>query len=59
MYVVNDADNNYSLEVFSIANGGKKHLESIKEWTWEDAQEKFAGRPNGVTRANGKDLRYS
>lgn len=54
LYVVNDADNNYSLEVFSIANGGKKHLESIKEWTWEDAQEKFTGRPNGVTRANGK-----
>lgn len=54
LYVVNDADNNYSLEVFSIANGGKKHLGSIKEWTWEDTQEKFAGRPNGVTRANGK-----
>lgn len=54
LYVVNDADNHYSLEVFNIANGDKKHVASIKEWSRGEATEKFSGRPNGVTRANGK-----
>ncbi len=54
LYVVNDADNNYSLEIFNIADGTKKHVASIKEWAQGETTEKFAGRPNGVTRANGK-----
>lgn len=54
LYVVNDADNNYSLEVFNIANGNKKHIASIREWGREETTEKFTGRPNGVTRANDK-----
>lgn len=54
LYVVNDADNNYSVEIFDIAGGSKKHVASIKEWTREETTEKFSGRPNGITRANGK-----
>ena len=41
LYVVNDADNNYSLEVFSIANGGKKHLESIKAVSYTHLMQRF------------------
>lgn len=54
LYVVNDADNNYSLEVFNIADGSKKHVASIREWVRDEVTEQFSGRPNGVTRANGR-----
>lgn len=54
MYVVNDAAGNFSLEIFNIANGGKTHLESIKEWTEKNATNTFSRKPNGVFRANGK-----
>ncbi|MDE5678112.1 hypothetical protein [Phocaeicola sp.] len=54
LYVVNDADYHYSLEVFSLAEGKKKYLESISEWNRGETTEAFGGRPNGVTRANGK-----
>ena len=54
LYVVNDADKNYSLEVFSTAQGNKKHLGSIKEWKNGKNTETFLGRPNSVTRANDK-----
>ena len=54
LYAVNDADNQYSVEVFGLAGGGKKHLGSIKEWKHGEATGKFGGRPNGVTRANDK-----
>lgn len=58
VYVVNDADNNYSVEIFSIASGRKKHIGSIRQWARDEAgteiTETFTGRPNGVTRANGK-----
>lgn len=54
LYVVNDADNNYSVEIFNIANGAKKHMTSIREWTQGETAEKFSGRPNGITRANGR-----
>ncbi len=54
LYVVNDADNSYSLEIFNIASDGKKHIGSIREWTNGETVERFSGRPNGVVRANGK-----
>lgn len=54
LYAVNDADNQYSVEVFGLAGGGKKHLGSIKEWKHGEATGKFGGRPNGVTRAHDK-----
>lgn len=54
LYAVNDADNQYSVEVFGLAGGGKKHLGSIKEWKHGEATGKFGGRPNGITRANDK-----
>lgn len=54
LYVVNDAAGNFSLEIFNIANGGKTHLESIKQWTEKDATNTFSRQPNGVFRANGK-----
>lgn len=54
LYAVNDADNQYSVEVFGLAGGGKKHLGSIKEWKHGEVTGKFGGRPNGVTRANDK-----
>ncbi|WP_303181107.1 hypothetical protein [uncultured Butyricimonas sp.] len=55
LYVVNDADNNYSVEVFNLEpNSMKQHLNSIREWSRGDETETFGGRPNGVTRANGK-----
>nr|DAE30261.1 MAG TPA: Phytase [virus sp. ct5rm7] len=54
LYVVNDADNNYSLEVFSMAEGNIAHLGSIKEWTEQNTTNSFVGRPNGVVRANDK-----
>lgn len=55
LYVVNDADNNYSLEVFSLEpRSVKQHLRGIREWARGDETETFSGRPNGVTRANGK-----
>lgn len=55
MYVVNDAKDNYSLEIFNIKDGKVSHLKSIREWTRADgATEHFLGEPNGVTQANGK-----
>lgn len=54
LYVVNDANNNYSLEVFSIAEGNVTHLESIREWTEKDRTKTFGGRSNGVVRANDR-----
>lgn len=54
LYVVNDADNNFSLEIFNIAGGNKRHIGSIREWNRNNVTETFKGRPNGVTRANGK-----
>ena len=54
LYVVNDADSNYSLELFSLASDGVKHTGSIREWTDGEEVRTFSGRPNGVTRANGK-----
>lgn len=54
LYAVNDADNQYSVEVFGLAGGGKKHLGSIKEWKHGEVTGKFGGRPNGITRANDK-----
>lgn len=54
LYVVNDADNNYSLEVFSMAKGNIVHLGSIREWTEKNATRTFGGRPNGVVRANDR-----
>ena len=54
LYDVNDTDNHYSLEIFNVASGNKKHVASIREWKRGEETEKFSGRPNGVTRANGK-----
>lgn len=54
LYVVNDADNNYSLEVFSMAKSNIVHLGSIREWTEKNATRTFGGRPNGVVRANDR-----
>lgn len=54
LYVVNDADNNYSLEVFSMTKGNIVHLGSIREWTEKNATRTFGGRPNGVVRANDR-----
>lgn len=54
LYVVNDADGHFSVEVFNIAGGGQKYLGSIREWTNKDVTETFKGRPNGVTRSNGR-----
>lgn len=54
LYAVNDADNQYSVEVFGLAGSGKKHLGSIKEWKHGEVTGKFGGRPNGVTRAHDK-----
>ncbi len=44
LYAVNDADNQYSVEVFGLASGGKKHLGSIKKWKRGEATGKFGGR---------------
>ncbi len=54
LYVLNDADNHFSLEIFNIANGGKKHIGSIKKWKEDNNEKTFGGRPNGIIRANGK-----
>lgn len=54
LYVVNDADNHYSVEVFGLGSGKVKHIGSIREWTNGETTERFSGRPNGVTRASGK-----
>ena len=54
MYVVNDAAGHFSLEIFSIANDQKTHLESITEWTENNETNTFSRQPNGVFRANGK-----
>lgn len=54
LYVVNDADGHYSLEVFGMGDGKVEHVGSIREWMNGDVTESFTGRPNGVTRANGK-----
>lgn len=54
LYVVNDADNNYSLEVFSLAKGNIVHLGSIREWTEKNETKTFGGRPTGVVRANDR-----
>lgn len=58
MYVVNDADNNYSLEIFNIADGRIAHVKSIRNWVRQNGEtettEQFSGTPNGVTRSNGK-----
>ncbi|WP_294620244.1 hypothetical protein [uncultured Bacteroides sp.] len=54
MYVVNDAAGHFSLEIFSIANDQKTHLESIMEWTENNETNTFSRQPNGVFRANGK-----
>ncbi|WP_294600575.1 hypothetical protein [uncultured Rikenella sp.] len=55
LFVVNDAKEHYSVEIFDIKNGKISHLKSIREWTRADGTtEHFLGEPNGVTRANGK-----
>ncbi len=54
LYIVNDADNNYSLEVFSMAERNIAHMESIREWTEQNTTKTFKGRPNGVVRANDR-----
>ena len=54
LYVVNDADNNYSLEVFSIANGGKEAFGKYQGMDLGGCPGKGHSRPDGVTRANGK-----
>ena len=54
LYVVNDADTNYSLEVFSLAKGNIVHLGSIREWTEKNETKTFGGRPTGVVRAKDR-----
>ncbi len=55
LYVVNDADKNYSVELFNIAGGKLTHLKSIREWTRLDGSAgTFNDRPNGVLQANGR-----
>ncbi|WP_300726062.1 hypothetical protein [uncultured Rikenella sp.] len=55
LFIVNDAKDNYSVEIFDIKDGAISHLKSIREWTrGEGTTERFLGEPNGVTRVNGK-----
>lgn len=55
LFVVNDAKDNYSLEIFNIKDGKISYLKSIREWTRADGTtERFLGEPNGVTQANGR-----
>lgn len=54
IYIVNDAPNNYSLEVFEEQNGQVKHLKSVREWIYNGMKQQFAGVPTGVTVAHGK-----
>lgn len=54
MYVVNDAAGHFSLEIFNISNGGKAHMESIREWSENNTVNTFSRQPNGVFRANDK-----
>ena len=55
LYVVNDADKNYSLEVFSLSKeNAPRRLSSINSWNRNNAPVGFEGKPNSVTRSNGK-----
>ena len=54
MYVANEANGNFSIEVFEISNENVKHIHTIKEWQGKEGMETFAKAPNGIVRANGK-----
>lgn len=51
LYVVNDAANNNSLEVFDLSNG-VKHVKTIRSWNGGPVTS--FNRVTGVTRANGR-----
>ena len=54
IYIVNDANGKYSLEVLEEKEGKLTHVKSVKEWTENTETKTFAGKPNGVTVAHGK-----
>lgn len=54
VYVLNDADNAWSIEVFKEMNGTLTHLHSLKEWQHNGNTQTFLGQPKGITVGNGK-----
>ncbi len=54
VYVLNDADNAWSVEVFAEEAGTLTHLHSLQSWTFKDETQTFIGQPKGIAVGNGK-----
>lgn len=54
VYILNNAANHYSIEVFEIKDGKLTHSHSIKSWQFNGNEQTFAGEPNGITVSHGK-----
>lgn len=54
VYVLNDADNAWSVEVFATNNGQLTHLQSLKSWDFKGEAQTFLGQPKGIAVGNGK-----
>ena len=54
IYVLNDADGNPSVEMFSENNGVITHQKTLKRWSYKDAEMTFAGVPQGIAFGEGK-----
>lgn len=54
VYILNNAPQHYSIEVFTEKDGKLTHARSLRSWTFNGKEQTFAGEPNGITVGHGK-----
>lgn len=54
IYVLNDAANAWSVEVFTEEGGILTHRQTLKTWAYDNKEQTFAGQPKGIAAGNGK-----